>query len=199
MNMKSRKSIRLKGYDYSKEGFYFVTISTYKNQYLFGKIINGEMILNTFGEIVKKLWMKSEEIRDNVKMHDFVVMPNHFHGVIEIIPKKDSIGMNAEDSPKMNAGAYRICPENEGGGEDYEMGLCNRPVRLMSPKNTVGAIIRGFKGSVTKEVRLLCGNSSKKVWHRNYHEHIVRNEYDYKRISKYIRNNVKKWCKKHPK
>jgi len=225
MNKGNRKSIRLKGYDYSKEGFYFVTISTYKNQYLFGKIINGEMVLNDVGKIVEKLWMKSEEIRDNVKVHDLVVMPNHLHGVVEIVS-------SLKDPKKMNAEAYRICPRNEKGikrmdiirdmggkGAYGGMGVCDTPVhvgaycicpndspnchddpnndpnndsnndsnkiKLRSPKNTIGSIVRGFKGSVTREIREKYNLPFIKIWHTNYYEYIIRNKYDYKRISKY--------------
>lgn len=79
-----RRSIRLQGYDYSQEGLYFITICCQDRAHLFGEIVNGEMILNSYGEIAQKEWQNTSVIRDNVVLHEFVVMPNHFHSIIEI-------------------------------------------------------------------------------------------------------------------
>ena len=79
-----RRSIRLKGYDYSQAGMYFVTICVQNHACLFGEIMNGEMILNDVGKIVCDEWIKTAEIRDNVILHEYIVMPNHFHGIIEL-------------------------------------------------------------------------------------------------------------------
>ena len=78
------ESIRLPGYDYSQPGAYFITICTHNRQCLFGEIVNGEMILNEFGELVKNEWQKTGIIRPNINIDTFVVMPNHLHGIIII-------------------------------------------------------------------------------------------------------------------
>lgn len=85
-----RRSIRLKGYDYSKEGLYFITLNCKNREPLFGEIINGKMYLNAFGQIAYKEWLHTEKIRDNCKIHEFIIMPDHMHGIIEILfPKGD--------------------------------------------------------------------------------------------------------------
>jgi len=79
-----RRSIRLKHYDYAKEGMYFFTICTYKRQFLFGTVANGEMQLNDFGQIVYDEWQKTPEIRHEIQLDLLIVMPNHLHGIVII-------------------------------------------------------------------------------------------------------------------
>ncbi len=81
---KECRSIRLKGYDYSKPGAYFLTLCTHDKVCLFGDIVNGEMQLNHFGRIVSEEWQKPEVIRKEIKLDEFVVMPNHLHGIVVI-------------------------------------------------------------------------------------------------------------------
>ena len=84
-----RHSIRLKGYDYSADGFYFITICTKNRQHLFGHVVNGEMVLNEKGQIVKSEWLNTINVRQGeVILHEFVVMPNHFHAIIEICRRR---------------------------------------------------------------------------------------------------------------
>ena len=86
-----RRSIRLKGYDYSQAGLYFITICCQDRANLFGEIEHGEMRLNKFGEIAYNEWLNTENVRDNCRIHEFIIMPNHIHGIIEIILKKEAI------------------------------------------------------------------------------------------------------------
>ena len=83
-----RKSIRLREYDYSQPGAYFVTICTQDKKCLFGEIMDGKMILNEFGKIAHKEWENTKNIRKNCHIHESIIMPNHIHGIIEIIFKK---------------------------------------------------------------------------------------------------------------
>ncbi|ANQ48044.2 methyltransferase domain-containing protein [Flammeovirga sp. MY04] len=84
-NLYERKnSLRLRKYDYAQEGVYFITINVYQFKSVFGRIINGEMHLNPLGEMVKREWLNSDNIRDNIKLEAFIIMPNHFHGIIII-------------------------------------------------------------------------------------------------------------------
>lgn len=85
-----RRSIRLKGYDYSQKGLYFITLCSQKHQHLFGHIEKGTMILNDFGEIIKEEWEKTPQIRKNTALHEYIIMPNHFHAIIEILFSKNS-------------------------------------------------------------------------------------------------------------
>jgi len=175
--MHQRKSIRLQGYDYAQAGLYFITICCQDRICRFGRVKNGEMILNEFGTIAHDAWMKKPEIRPNVDLHEFVVMPNHFHGIIEIH------GRGELHSPQ-NMGASDTFQSHNGCE-------CNSPLRRRSPSQTVGAIVRGYKSSVTQQLGLI--GFAEKLWQRNYYEHIIRNEQSYHTISAYITNNLAKW------
>ena len=93
-NQHHRHSIRLKGYDYSEEGAYFVTVVTQHREMLFGKVVEGAMVLNELGEIVKEEWLKTTSIRMEIEIdiEEFVVMPNHIHGIIHITKNNDDPG-----------------------------------------------------------------------------------------------------------
>ncbi len=175
-----RRSIRLKGYDYSQEGLYFITICVQNHECLFGEIINGEMQLNEMGKIVKEEWEKSAKIRSEIETHEYIVMPNHFHAIVEII--------TTNNGP---VGAYGIRPNeiytnssNNQLGDINQTGVCHTPLR--SPSKTLGALVRGFKSSVTKQLGF-------SPWQRNYYEHIIRNDKSYLYISEYIKNNPINW------
>ena len=156
-----RRSIRLKGHDYSDDGFYFITICTKDRHCYFGRVIDGKMVLNEKGQIVKNEWLNTANVRQgDVILHEYVVMPNHFHAIVE------------------------IC---RGGVRDStDRGVCDTPLR--SPSKTLGAIVRGFKSAVTKQIGF-------PIWQRNYYEHIIRNAHAFERISNYIRNNPAQWNK----
>ncbi len=163
----NRKSIRLKGYDYSQAGLYFITICCQDRICRFGKIQNREMILNNFGKIAYDEWVKTPEIRKNVELHEFVIMPNHIHAIIRLF---DAGVCNTPQRP-------------------FHAGVCDTPPR--SPSQTIGAIVRGYKSSVTKQLRSLGFNEQ--LWQRNYYEHIICDERAYNNIAKYIMNNPAKW------
>jgi len=91
---KHRRSIRLHGYNYSSPGLYFVTICTYQRQLLFGAVVNGVMRLNDFGCIVATEWAKSADIRREIECDEWVVMPNHVHGIIRIVADGDVDGFD---------------------------------------------------------------------------------------------------------
>lgn len=83
-----RKSIRLKEYDYSQAGAYFVTVCAWKKECLFGEIRDGEMVLNDCGEIVRQEWMNTEIVRPKITLDEYVVMPNHFHGILIFLSRR---------------------------------------------------------------------------------------------------------------
>ncbi|MEI7590680.1 MAG: hypothetical protein WCJ49_05150 [Deltaproteobacteria bacterium] len=83
-NTYNRRSIRLRGYDYSQSGAYFITICTNNKRGLFGNVVDGEMVLNSVGEIVRDEWLRTEAMRYDICMDVFIVMPNHLHGIIMI-------------------------------------------------------------------------------------------------------------------
>jgi len=197
-----RRSIRLKGYDYSQAGLYFITICCHNRKHIFGQIafpqasvgancirpislsqedhIPPEMILNQFGQIAYNEWIKTPEIRPNVELGEFIIMPNHFHAIIRLLD--DCKGeLHSPIIPNKSD-----LPENT----ITKKGECNSPPQ--SPSQTIGAIVRGYKSSVTKQLGLLGFNGT--LWQRNYYEHIIRDEKSYKNISDYIINNPAKWA-----
>ena len=164
-----RCSIRLKGYDYSRAGFYFITICTQNWQHLFGEIADGEMILNDAGRIAYNEWVRTPEIRSEIQLGEFVVMPNHFHGIVKIC---------RGDRPVAPAlVAPTISPSAPAGPK---------------PKS-IGSFMSGFKSSVTKQINRLHNTPGVPVWQRNYYEHIIRNDESYRKIAEYIISNPFNW------
>ena len=158
-----RRSIRLSGYDYSQPGFYFVTICCYQRQRLFGEIVNGAMQLNRSGEIVENEWLKSAVIRPNIELDKYIVMPNHFHGIVIINPVANC------SSP-----------------------LPSLTHPSMKPRS-LSSIVAGFKSAVTKKINIIRNAPGTPVWQRNYYEHIIRNETALNNIRQYIINNPLSW------
>lgn len=155
-----RHSIRMKDYDYGLEGFYFVTIVCKNRKCILGEIQDGKMILNEYGKIVQEQWENTSNVRPNVNTHGFVVMPNHFHAIVEIVSKR----MPSADN-STNVSLDPMPP---------------------SPSQTLGSIIRGFKGAVSGKI----GDS---IWQRNYYDHIIRNQRDFDLVSEYILKNPQRW------
>ena len=170
-----RRSIRLKGYDYSQTGLYFITICTQNSLHLFGEITNDEMILNNSGMMIGKWWNELKNRFPNIELDEFIIMPNHFHGIIQII-NTNTVGAD-----------LRVCPDDAGKHiEGKHIGL---PLHRM---------MQWFKTMSTNEyIRNVKNNHwtpfNKKLWQRNYYERIIRNEKSYLHISEYIRTNPLKW------
>jgi REP element-mobilizing transposase RayT len=173
-----RRSIRLKGYNYSSEGFYFITICTEGRRCLFGTIINGKMVLNDYGKIVDNEWQNTIKIRNgDVVLHEYVIMPNHIHAIIQIHRGVSHTPNEISHTP------------NEISHTPNEISHTPNEVShtpFQSPSKTLGAIIRGFKGAVSKQI-------GKSIWQRNYYESIINDKQAFENISKYIRNNPAKW------
>ena len=167
-----RRSIRLKGFNYRENGFYFVTFCTWRRLNILGEIIDNKMVLNGLGEIVNNELLKTEKIRKNVKIDVFQIMPNHVHMILVI--KNNNVGMR--NIPQV--GAY-----------------CNTPLhknKFISPKNNLGSIIRGIKSTITKQIDQI-ELDGLPVWQRNYFEIIIRNKKDYFNYKKYIKSNPEMW------
>jgi len=178
MYQHNRRSIRLKGYDYSQPGAYFVTICTHNRACLFGDIINGQMILNNYGEIVDNEWIKTAEIRKNIILDEFIVMPNHVHGII-IIDNDAYCRVTVHHDPTINRAPTQ-----------YE--CFGKPT-----SNTIPTIIRSLKSTITKQINIIRNTPNVPVWQRNYYEHVIRNENELNRIRQYIIDNPVKWENDH--
>src|SRR3989304_7809363 len=100
-----RRYVRLKGFDYSKAGAYFVTVCAWQRGCLFGEIVDGKMRLNEYGRIVENEWLKAPEVRNNVELDYYIVMPNHFHGILVL---KDNVGVARWGAPEKTLQTRRI-------------------------------------------------------------------------------------------
>jgi REP element-mobilizing transposase RayT len=158
-----RRSIRLKEYDYSETNWYYVTICSYERKNIFGEIKNSKMILNDYGKIVDDEWLKTKELRKNVDLDDYVIMPNHFQGIL-IIERR---------------GMMHHTPTDAKYG---------KPI-----SGSLSVIIGSFKASVTRRINKRIHPNMIEVWQRDFYEHIIRNENDLYNIRKYIELNPLQW------
>jgi putative transposase len=168
-----RKTIRLREYDYSQAGFYFVTICTQDRIPLFGNIIDGVMVLNAAADILQTVWNEISTHYPNVILDGFVIMPNHVHGILEITHK-----MTPDP-----VGAIHELPLHEPF-----MPLIKQRRQMLIPK-----IVGRFKMLSGKAINLYRQTPSQPVWQRNYWEHIIRNELELHDTREYIRNNPAQW------
>lgn len=155
---------RLRYFNYASAATWFVTINTWERQKIFGAIRNGEMQLSDWGKIVAEEWLKSAEIRKEVLLGEFVVMPDHFHAIITIQPED-------VQQPRWLPGMKE-----------------QTPPRGPSPKS-LGALIAGFKSIVTIKINNLRQSKTPPVWQKNYYDRIIRSADALQSITMYIRQN----------
>jgi putative transposase len=216
-----RRSIRLKGYDYSSPGYYFVTICAQNRLCLFGEIINDKMILNDAGKMIQNNWKSLSDQLSNIRLDEYVVMPNHFHAILQIVSRPMVFGptvfgpivgaplvgalhsgqpqgiaptnatVTCNGQPQLHSGQPQgIAPTN--------IAIMNAPVITANAGKTLGEMVGAFQSMVTVEyIRGVKTNKwqsfDKKLWQRNYWEHIIRNEHELINIRRYIKNNPANW------
>lgn len=145
------KSARHEEWDYSQDGFYFITICTEKWKSFFGNIENEKMVLSELGKIVKNEWFKTREIRKNVKLDEFVVMPNHIHGIIQVLNMNVKNGTNDTNVETHCHASSANDPNNKNEisvkTETQSIASLQQGNKFVPQSNNLGAIIRGFKGA----------------------------------------------------
>jgi len=161
-----RQSMRLRNFDYSAEGAYFVTICTRERECLFGDIVHGAMVLNEAGRIIAETWQTLPDRFPQVVLGEHVIMPNHLHCIVCIV------------------GAPLAAPDGEN--PDSKQGAA-------SSAPTLGKIIRAFKSISAIEVNRILERNGQPLWQRNYYERIVRSDKELNAIREYIRNNPDNW------
>lgn len=174
-----RRSIRLKGYDYSQSGAYFVTVCAQDRECLFGNVVDGEIRVNDTGRMVHDIWHKIPGHFPDIAIDEFIVMPNHVHGIVVIVEAQfiapsdcDTANRAAINHPKQNL------TTKQG---------------VMNHAPTVGGIVRAFKARCTHTINQFRNTPGDPVWQRNYYEHIIRHEEEMNRIRQYIADNPLKW------
>lgn len=195
------QSIRLRGYDYSCQGAYFITICVKNRELLFGYIVcwgdrsvapvSPSMQLNEFDQIAYNEWIKSAEIRSEIELGPFVVMPNHIHGIVII---KNNGNRDYIDGRRCR-GDRPVAPTNAPTSSDAPM-TPDAPTNVAptGPKpKSIGASIAGYKSSITKQINIMRKSPGEPVWQRNYYDHIIRDKKSFRSISAYIANNPVNW------
>jgi REP element-mobilizing transposase RayT len=182
-----RRSIRLKEYDYSQSGVYFVTICVHNRECLLGDIMDTEMRLSDAGMMVKNWWNRLPSKFSDIEMDEFVIMPNHIHGVI------------------INVGADPcVCPDPCVYPDQCVYPNIVPSHRVASPEkgehtgSPLHRVVQWFKTMTTNEyIRNVKRRSwrpfHEKFWQRNYYEHVIRHEDELTKIREYIRNNPSRW------
>jgi putative transposase len=178
-----RRSIRLKGFDYSRSGCFFITVCTKDRECFLGEVSECKMNLNEIGKMSDRIWHEIPEHFPNAEMDQLVVMPNHLHGIVKILEQNKSKGADTE------RGLMNQTPTLQRSSDcDYSS---DQWIMMKNPEMKLGKIIRYFKAKSVLEIRKKVGNSF--CWQRNYFEHIIRDENELSRIRKYIRENPVNW------
>ena len=195
------KSIRKEGWDYGWNAAYFVTICTRYRLHFFGEVIDGEMVLNEVGKVAHDCWLQIPEQFPYARLENHIIMPNHIHGIV-IIDKPDTVETRLIASPQ---------PQPESTPEwKTDMGLIAspQPQPLDSSKEAaipggitgehnpmlrenLSRIIRWYKGRVSFEARKVNPGFE---WQTRFHDHIIRDDKSFRRISEYIQNNPSTWA-----
>jgi REP element-mobilizing transposase RayT len=176
-----RRSIRLKGYDYSQPGYYFVTICVQDRISLFGACSNGVMQLSAAGEMIVRLLLSLIERFPTIKIESFVVMPNHIHFIIEFVGA---------------VGATLVVAQDSTNAQDAQDRAGTRPAPTKVP--TLGVVVGAFKSITTHQYTIGVEEDgwpmfNGRLWQRNYYEHIIRNGRALNAIREYINNNPLLW------
>lgn len=177
-----RRSIRLKGYDYSQAGAYFVTLVTYQRDCLFGEIRDAKMIFNDFGTIADECWRAIPDHFQLVELGAHVIMPNHVHGIIVI---------RADDSSSARRGTIYRAPTIHTPTMRAPTERTPTPQFGKTIPGSIAAIIGQYKSSVSRIIKQK--HNATGIWQRNYYEHIIRDEKDLQRITDYIEANPLRW------
>jgi REP element-mobilizing transposase RayT len=199
-------STRAAWWNYGWNGAYFITICTRNREHIFGEIRNGEIILSNLGVIANVLWHEIPMHAPNVDLGDFIVMPNHIHGIVilnkpESKQLNNSLGFDSLKNKENSINAETGIVNAETGIINAETGIINAETghALSLPgdnrfqnigKNTISSIIGSYKSAVTKHANRL---GIENGWQTRFHDHIIRNDNEYQKISDYIVNNPNLW------
>lgn len=175
-----RRSVRLRDFDYATTGAYFVTICTHERQCLFGDIVGGVMGLNDAGRVVRECWAAIPGHFGQCVLDEFVIMPNHFHGIIQIV---------GAGSPRPGLGCQHPGSSNRKTGGGKPEGGETPPLRWA----TLGQMVGYFKYQSTKRINTRRQTPGAPVWQRNYFERIVRGDRERDAIRQYIVANPAQW------
>jgi putative transposase len=183
-----RRSIRLKGFDYTRPGAYFVTMVSYRRVCLFGEVVDGQARLNDLGKIVDRCWKNISRHFPEVELDVYVIMPNHLHGIIWIGDR--GMGEASKDAEQEISHPLAIAQSRSASP-------INADASPQPPNGTqsgsLNAIVQNFKSVSTRKANQFLGSPGGKIWQRDYYERIVRSERELNAIRRYIENNPTQW------
>jgi len=185
----NRRTTRLKEYNYAQKGMYSVTICADNHIQYFGCVIDDKMVLNDAGHMINKWWNKLPDKYNGIEIDEYCIMPNHLHGIIHIVGAHPCVRPETEQPCR---------PETEQPWRPVT-NKYNVFGRTHRSAPTLGGIIQWFKTMSTNEyIRNVKHNNwqsfNKRLWQRNYYDHIIRDEIDLNRVREYIINNPAKWA-----
>jgi REP element-mobilizing transposase RayT len=193
-----RRSVRLKGYDYSKPSAYFLTICTRDKKQMFGSVKGDRMIPNTLGNFVSDCWMEIPDHFRHVELAAHVVMPNHVHGII-ILRANPGSKVKSNNRTPSSIDSENIVKVERRAQDAVSL----RPETVRSQKHgrnflamhagSIAAIVRSFKSASTKRIRQALRNPRFNIWQRGYYEHVIRDEDDFRNSCDYVRTNPARW------
>jgi len=169
-----RRSIRLKNYDYSNTGAYFITVCAYNRECLFGNMQTGKIVLNQFGQIISNKWNQIPKHFLNVQLDEFIIMPNHLHGIIIIVGAKH---LTKEFSKNLQYRQKNASPLHLNG----------------TKPGSLSAIMQNFQSVTTRKINQIRKTPGSKLWQRNFFEHIIRDEKELNQVREYVINNPLEW------
>ena len=195
------ESARLKGYDYGNAGLHFITICTANREHYFGEIIEGKMQLSNIGILADVFWHEIKNHSKNIELHQFLVMPNHIHGILEIVENiddgnGDGVGNDVDVCRDVACNVSTNTTDMMDTTDNTETTIgtdksINKQMSKISPKSgTIGRVIGSYKGAVSKHAHRL---GLQFDWQSLFHDHIIRNKKSLEKIQSYIINNPKNW------
>ena len=161
-----RKATRIPGFDYSEGGIYFVTICTHQKRHILGSVTGENVRLNELGRIAEDAWLDLEIHYPSILLDEFIIMPNHSHGIVILHPER----------------WWTSCTLTDDSIEEQEY-------------PSLSEIVRAFKSYSAKRINQLRGTTGEPVWQRSFYDHVVRNEKSLEEIRRYIRKNPVRWSR----
>lgn len=199
--MPERTNPRHATFDYRTSAAYFVTICAHNRQCHFGTVRRGRMVLNERGKIVAEEWERSEEIRDEVLLHAFVVMPNHLHGIVcivppdadEVTPRGYDLGVGPSPTSAEEASPDDVGPHGDAALREQSSHPRWEDGRPQRHAKSLGSMIAGFKGAATTRINRHRGQPGAPIWQPRYHDRVLRNEREWRVRRRYIERNPGRW------
>ena len=186
----SRRSIRLRGFDYSRRGVCFVTVCVQMGDHMFGDVVEGKVRLNAAGQAATQCWLEIPTHFPRVRLDAFIVMPNHLHGIVAI---HDDGATLRGDGDTIGVGAQHAAPLRLTRHKSVGRHASRGPAPAGPRPGSLGAIVRSFKSATTKCVNDIRQTPGGSVWQRNYYDRIIRNDHELYRARRYIVSNPDRW------